>query len=167
MHLRARRCGLAACLSLLLIACDGDNPLSTAQLESVPDSHLYFPGSRVVDVNAVAQRAQELNNPSQDGFVSTTLTAPASDDALLSWYRSALARQGWSYRTRELHGEINNGHAVPPAYLFTRGTQEAFSLAIDPIAGDYIVTYIALIGHCDTKPPYPLEAGSCSDGKPQ
>jgi hypothetical protein len=151
----------------VLASCAGDNPLSTAQLEAVADSHLYFPGSQVVRAEAVAQQAAQLNAAPTDGFVTTALRTPAPGDAVVAWYQHALPRRGWSYRAREPHGDMYDGHAVPPAYLFTRGTQEVFALAIDPIAGDYIITYTALIDHCDTKPPYPLGAGDCANGKPR
>jgi len=158
---------LAVGAALLLCSCSSDAALSTAQIEAVPDSHLVYPGSRTVRVDAVAQEAAQINASAVDGFVATTLRSQSLSSAVLAWYKTTLRSHGWAYRSREPHGDVYDGHPVPPAYLFTRGRQEVFSLTFDPTAGDYITTYIALIGHCDTTPPYPLAAGNCSDGRPE
>jgi hypothetical protein len=151
----------------MLASCSSGDPLSTAQLQAIPDTHLYYPGSHVVRTDAVAQEAAQLNATSVDGFVATTLKTGATGDAVLAWYQKALPSHGWTYRAREPHGDVFDGHPVPPAYLFTRGTQEVFSLALDATADDYVITYVALIDHCDTTSPYPLGAGNCSDGHPK
>jgi len=158
-------CSLACLTGAVLVAC-GTSALTIDQLKAVPDSHLRYPGASVVRVDAVPQTEAQTNAAPVDGFVATTLRTSASQAAVLLWYERRLASGRWAARGREAHGETNDGHAVPPAYLFTRGTQEVFALTFDPIAGDYITTYIALIDHCDTVPPYPLGAGDCGTGKP-
>jgi hypothetical protein len=158
---------LAAGVTVLLASCTSATALSTAELQAVPDSHLYYPGSHAVRMSSVAQEVAQLNAASVDGFVATTLTTSASGEAVLAWYQRMLPSHGWTYRAREPHGDVYDGHPVPPAYLFTRGTQEVFSLTLDPTANDYIITYVALFDHCDTTPPYPLGPGNCDNGHPQ
>ena len=157
---------LAVAALLLTTACGGGGPLSTQQLEAVADSHLHYPGSKVVRADAVPQQDAQLNAAAVDGFVATTLTLDTSGDAVVAWYMRTLQSHGWTYRQREDHGDTNDGHPVPPAWLFTRGGREVFALTIDSTAKQYITTYIALTGHCNTLPPAPLGAGACDTGKP-
>jgi hypothetical protein len=120
----------------------------------------------VLRVDAVAQQAAQLNAQAMDGFVTTTFTTAMGSGDVVGWYERTLPHRGWAYRGREPHGDVYDGHPVPPAYLFTRGTQEVFSLTVDPTAHDYVVSYVALLDHCDTLPPYPLGGGDCSSGRP-
>jgi len=163
--MRRRQLLLIALATVLLASC-GTQPKSVTQLEAIKDSHLYYPGAALVRVDAVAQEQAQTNAAPVDGFVAATLKASASQDTVLQWYRQQLSARGWSGRGREAHGDTNDGHPVPPGYLFTRGGQEVFALRFDAIAGDVITTYIALTDHCDTVPPYPLGPGDCGNGKP-
>lgn len=105
----------------------GDVP-SYLEVNKRPEAHLYYPGSRVleVDISGESRALEGGPIPAHASALIATSSSSTSHSQVLAWYRDYLTRHGWS--------EVAAGHF--------RRASEVFQ--VDPSnSGQYRVIYAA------------------------
>jgi hypothetical protein len=136
---------------IALTACGG---VTSKELLSHAESHLYYPGSRVTS-KAVGAEDRGLDTGRIAAGTTVTLAVTAPMARIYSWYETELAARGWKLRKTET---INDGYE-----LFTKGTREVFQLSPGRDPGTYIMFYSIRPAQCATTDPMPIDRafGNC------
>jgi len=127
--------------------------MTSKELLSHAESHLYYPGSRVTS-RAVGAEDQGLDTGRIAAGTTVTLAESAPMAKIYGWYETELASRGWKLRQTE----TINGYE-----LFTKGTSEVFQLSPGRDAGTYIMFYSIRPAQCRTTDPMPIDRafGNC------
>ena len=134
----------------MLTSCAG---VTYKDVVSHAESHLYYPGSRVVS-KAGADEHGGLDTGRVPAGATTNLATDGTMSQVYAWYASQLKSRGWQLRKTET---INGGYE-----LFTRGTRDAFYVSPASGTATYEIRYIILPADCATQDPIPIDRiGNC------
>jgi hypothetical protein len=139
-------------MAAALVAC---GEVSYSDVLSHPESHLYYPGSRVITRSGGGEHRGGLDTGRTPAQTNVILAVDAPMSKIYSWYEAHLAAMGWSLRKTET---INGGYE-----LFTKGKNQVFEVSPDPKVGTYAIYYAILPAACATQDPIPLDraTGNC------
>jgi len=141
---------LVVVVGIALTACGG---VTSKELLSHAESHLYYPGSQVTS-KAAGGEDQGLDTGRIPAKTTVDLTVNEPMAKIYGWYESQLASRGWKLRKTET---INGGYE-----LFTKGTREVFEVSPGRDEGTYVIFYSILPAKCATTDPIPIEnIGNC------
>lgn len=145
---------LAVLLVLAAAALAACGEVTYSDLLSHPESHLYYPGSKVVARSGGGEDSGlDTGRIPAKTTVVLAVDAPMSD--IYGWYEAHLAATGWHLRKTEM---INGGYE-----LFTKGKNQVFQVSPDPKEGTYAIYYSILPAACAKQDPIPLDRamGNC------
>lgn len=91
---------VAASLGVYVFATEADGyarfrPVLASDLKNHPEATLYFPGSTVIQIEAVDMERFPWAFYEQPAGISTTLGVDATKDDLLAWYEQRLTALGY------------------------------------------------------------------------
>jgi len=100
-------------------------PLSTAEVSTHPEAHLYYPGSTLVSHFGGGQYHHPLSGDDDAAFAGGVLAPRAAPAAIYLWYQRWALKHGWrSYDFPPLSTQKSTEG-------FERGQREIFIVAID------------------------------------
>ena len=134
----------------MLASCGG---VTYKDVVSHAESHLYYPGSRIVS-KAGGGEHSGLDTGRIPAGASTNLATDAAMSQVYVWYESQLRSRGWMLRKTET---INGGYR-----LFTRGTRDVFYVSPASGPATYGIRYIIIPADCATSDPIAIDRiGNC------
>jgi len=141
-------------LAALTLAACGE--VTYSDLLSHPESHLFYPGSRVVTRSGGGEHSG-LDTGRIPASTTVVLVTDAPMTQIYAWYRSHLVATGWALRDTEPE-TMNGGYE-----LFTKGKDQVFQVSPDPKEGTYAIYYSILPAACAKRDPIPLDRamGNC------
>jgi hypothetical protein len=110
----------------------------------LPDSQIYYPGSRVVSRSGT-DGSNSVNGEPEDAYVKTKLNATATEAVVAAWYQSTLPATGWK-QIEALIDNSNHGFYAftvsPPRSKYSELIYLDFRYVQPSVSGtDYTLTF--------------------------